>query len=89
MNLVSIAAGFNCLFDIDVSFRKYGYSLAAEELLPYTMSQMYKSSFKESKAFLKTYAQYTLYAAFSGAIIYYFYKWGIMEPGAIIGEDGK
>ena len=89
VNVVTFAVGFYIVFEIDVSVRKYGYSLEAEDILPYKMSQMYKASFKIAKTFLRTYMFYTVYAIISSSIIYYTYKWGIMETGGIMGEDGK
>lgn len=87
--MVTIAVGFYVVLEVDVSVRKYGYSLSAEENLPYTMSQMYRASFKIAKSFLRTYASYTAYAFFSGAVMYYTYKWGILEYGGVMDIDGK
>lgn len=71
VNMTNFAVAFYVVFEIDVSFRKYGYSLAAEKKLPYTMSQMYLSSFKEASEFLRTYASYMVYEFVCSAVIYY------------------
>ena len=89
VDVVTWAVGFYGVFELDVSVRKYGYSIEAEDRLPYTMSEMYKTSFKMAKTFLRTYLCYTAYAFGAGAVFYYTYKWGILETGGIMGNDGK
>ena len=89
VNMVNFAVGFYVVFEVDVSVRKYGYSLAAEDKMPFKMSQMYKASFKIAKTFLRTYLCFFLYAIFTGAVIYYTYKWGILETGGIMDSSGK
>lgn len=53
--MLTLAPLFYVIFEIDVSIRKYGYSLEAEEKLPFKMSQIYRSSFKIAKTFLWTF----------------------------------
>ena len=53
--MTTFAVGFYVVFEIDISVRKYGEDLKAEQRLPFRMSQAYASSFNESKQFLSTY----------------------------------
>ena len=87
--MVVFAIGFYAVFEIDVSVRKYGYSLEAEEQLPYKMSQMYIASFKITKTFLRTFMYLTVYAIPSSLVIYYVWKLGVLDTGAIMGNNGK
>ena len=88
VNLTNFAVTFYAVFEIDVSFRKYGYSLEAEENLPAPMSKLYRSSFREAKQFLRTYISYIIYSLISSAFIYYVYK-AVLESGGTMGSDGK
>lgn len=47
--MTTLAVGFYTVLEVDISRRKYGEDLKAEQKLPFKMSQAYVSSFRESK----------------------------------------
>ena len=51
VNMTPFVIFFYILFEVDLNNRKYAVSYEAEELMPYTMSQLYSNTATHMKKF--------------------------------------
>lgn len=87
VNITTMVICNYIVLEVTVNKTKYATNLAAEDKMPYTVSDLYSYTRSSIKKFYQSYFAYLLYAFYTGAVIFIVYYMGIIE-GSIMLQNG-
>ena len=83
VNMTPIVIFIYIIFEVELNNRKYATSREAEEIMPYSMSELYEVTRQHCSRYYISHLAYVGYAFYTGAVIFIIYFMGISEGGIL------